>query len=53
MNFDLKQIGVAGVYSWGAKPDKQYSIPDANYEFNYSVEPVFISIQNYIRNENS
>jgi len=41
VNFDLKQMGVAGDNSWGATPYKQYSVPADNYEFNFSIEPVF------------
>ncbi len=41
VTLDLKQMGVAGDNSWGAKPYAEYSVPAENYEFSFSVEPVF------------
>jgi len=41
INFDLKQMGVAGDNSWGATPYEQYTLPAENYEFKFSIEPVF------------
>lgn len=41
INFDLKQMGVAGDNSWGAKPYEQYTLPAQNYEFNFTLEPIF------------
>jgi len=41
INLDLKMMGVAGDNSWGAKPYKEYSIPAQDYEFNFTIEPVF------------
>ncbi|NOU59741.1 glycoside hydrolase family 2 TIM barrel-domain containing protein [Marinifilum caeruleilacunae] len=41
VTFDLKQMGVAGDNSWGAKPYKQYSLPAKNYQFSFSIQPVF------------
>ncbi|MCU4177289.1 glycoside hydrolase family 2 TIM barrel-domain containing protein [Carboxylicivirga sp. N1Y90] len=41
VNFDLKQMGVAGDNSWGATPYKEYTLPAQNYEFSFSLEPVF------------
>ncbi len=38
---DLKQMGVAGDNSWGAKPMKKYSIPAQDYEFSFTIQPVF------------
>lgn len=38
---DLKQMGVAGDNSWGATPYKEYTVPAQDYEFNYTIEPVF------------
>ncbi|MEN8186921.1 MAG: glycoside hydrolase family 2 TIM barrel-domain containing protein [Bacteroidota bacterium] len=38
---DLKQMGVAGDNSWGARPMQKYSVPAQNYEFSFSIEPVF------------
>lgn len=41
VTFDLKQMGVAGDNSWGATPYEQYTVPADNYEFSFSIEPVF------------
>ncbi len=41
VSLDLKQMGVAGDDSWGAKPYPQYAVPARNYEFNFTIEPVF------------
>ena len=41
VNFDLKQMGVAGDNSWGATPYKEYSVPAQNYSFELVMEPVF------------
>ncbi|WP_430811010.1 MULTISPECIES: glycoside hydrolase family 2 TIM barrel-domain containing protein [unclassified Carboxylicivirga] len=41
VTFDLKQMGVAGDNSWGAKPYEQYTLPATDYEFSFSIEPVF------------
>ena len=41
VNFDLRMMGVAGDNSWGAKPYQEYSVPAANYEFNFCIEPIF------------
>jgi beta-galactosidase len=38
---DLKMMGVAGDNSWGARPYPEYSIPAQNYEFSFTIEPVF------------
>jgi beta-galactosidase len=38
---DLKMMGVAGDNSWGARPYPQYSIPAKNYQFTFTIEPVF------------
>lgn len=38
---DLKQMGVAGDNSWGARPMRKYSMPAQNYEFSFTIEPVF------------
>lgn len=38
---DLKQMGVAGDNSWGARPYPEYSIPAQNYTLNFTIEPVF------------
>ena len=38
---DLKMMGVAGDNSWGARPYPEYSVPAKNYEFSFTIEPVF------------
>jgi len=41
ITFDLKQMGVAGDNSCGAKPYVQYTLPAQNYEFHFTMESVF------------
>jgi beta-galactosidase len=38
---DLKMMGVAGDDSWGARPYPQYSAPAGEFEFSFTIEPVF------------
>ncbi|MEN8116570.1 MAG: beta-galactosidase domain 4-containing protein, partial [Bacteroidota bacterium] len=38
---DLIQMGVAGDNSWGVRPMPKYSVPAQNYEFSFTIEPVF------------
>ncbi len=38
---DLKMMGVAGDNSWGARPYPEYSLKAQNYEFSFTIEPVF------------
>jgi len=38
---DLKMMGLAGDNSWGARPYPEYSIPAKNYEFRFTIKPVF------------
>ena len=38
---DFKMMGVAGDNSWGARPYPEYCITAKNYEFSFTVEPVF------------
>ncbi|HIC8755778.1 TPA: glycoside hydrolase family 2 TIM barrel-domain containing protein [Elizabethkingia anophelis] len=38
---DMKQMGVAGYDSWGARPLPEYSIPsDKNYKWGFTIVPV-------------
>lgn len=39
-NIDLKQSGVGGVDSWGARPLEQYQVPFGNYEFSFLIKPL-------------
>ncbi|WP_346858052.1 glycoside hydrolase family 2 TIM barrel-domain containing protein [uncultured Draconibacterium sp.] len=38
---DLKQMGVAGDDSWGAQPMQKYQIPSGDYQFTFTIEPIF------------
>ncbi len=38
--FDLKQMGVGCVDSWGAVPRPEYMLPYADYSFSFSITPV-------------
>jgi len=40
VTLDLKQMGVGGDDSWGARPHPQYLLPAANYEFKFILRPV-------------
>jgi beta-galactosidase len=40
LNIDLKQMGVGGDDSWGAKPHPQYILPPRNYRFKFKICPV-------------
>jgi beta-galactosidase len=41
ITLDLKQMGVAGDNSWGATPYKEYTVPAADYQFGFTIKPVF------------
>ena len=38
---DLRQVGVGGDNSWGARPYEQFQLPVQDYEFRFSIRPVF------------
>ncbi len=38
---DLKQMGVGGDDSWGAQPMEKYQIPAKNYQYSFTIEPIF------------
>jgi beta-galactosidase len=40
VNVDLKQMGVGGDDSWGAKPMKQYLLPSGKYSFTFTVRAI-------------
>jgi len=40
LNIDMKQMGVGGVNSWGARPLEKYLIPFGNYEFSFHIKPL-------------
>ncbi len=40
VNFDLAQMGVAGVNSWGAWPLEQHRVTARPYQFNFVLRPV-------------
>ncbi len=39
LHIDMKQMGVAGDNSWGARPHSQYQVPVKNYEFMFTIKP--------------
>lgn len=39
LNIDLKQMGVGGDNSWGARPYEQYTIPAAQQKFKFHMRP--------------
>jgi beta-galactosidase len=39
LNLDLKQRGVGGDNSWGARPHSQYCLPAKNYSFQFRLSP--------------
>ncbi len=38
---DLKQMGVGGDDSWGAQPMQKYQIQAKDYQYSFTIEPVF------------
>ncbi len=42
VTLDLKQMGVGGDNSWGARPHAQYQLPPADYTFRFRMKPVNI-----------
>ena len=40
VNFDLVQMGVGGINSWGTLPLEQYRLPAAEREFTFVLRPV-------------
>ncbi len=40
LNIDLKQMGVGGDNSWGARTHTKYILPDKVYKFNYKLMPI-------------
>lgn len=40
VNFDLMQMGVGGVHSWGTLPLDNYLVPAAEREFRFVIRPV-------------
>jgi beta-galactosidase len=41
VNIDLKQMGVGGDNSWGAKPLNKYRLLDDVYSYSYRIKPVY------------
>ncbi len=39
LHIDMKQMGVGGDNSWGARPHEQYRIPVKTYRFEFTVKP--------------
>ena len=40
LNVDLKQMGVGGDDSWGARPHPQYTLPPQNYSYRFRMRPL-------------
>lgn len=40
VNLDLRQRGVGGINSWGAKPLPQHIIPCGLYEYDFTLQPI-------------
>jgi beta-galactosidase len=40
LNVDLKQMGVGGDDSWGARPHPQYTLPAQDYSFRFRLRPL-------------
>ena len=40
MNFDLRQMGLGCINSWGELPLEQFRIPYGDYTFRFRIEPV-------------
>lgn len=38
---DLIQMGVGGDNSWGAQPMQKYQIPAKDYQYSFTIEPIF------------
>jgi len=45
ITIDLKQMGVGGDNSWGARPHPQYQIPAENYQFRFRLIPINIQTE--------
>jgi len=39
LHIDMKQMGVGGDNSWGARPHEPYQIPAKEYEFKFTIKP--------------
>jgi len=39
LHIDMKQMGVAGDNSWGARPHEPYQISPEEYEFKFTIKP--------------
>ena len=40
LNIDLKQMGVGGDNSWGARPLLKYIFPPGNYKYSFIIKPI-------------
>jgi beta-galactosidase len=40
VNLDLKQMGVGGDNSWGARPHEPYTMPAASYSYSFRLTPL-------------
>ncbi len=40
-NIDYKQMGVGGDNSWGAKTHLEYTLPYQDYQYNFTLKPIY------------
>jgi beta-galactosidase len=40
LNLDLKQMGVGGDNSWGARPHEPYTLPAVSYSYSFRLTPL-------------
>jgi len=40
LDIDMKQMGIGGDNSWGAKPHAEYMIPQGLYSFSFNISPI-------------
>jgi beta-galactosidase len=40
VNLDLKQMGVGGDNSWGARPHEPYTLPATSYAYSFRLTPL-------------
>ncbi|MBC8298495.1 MAG: hypothetical protein H8E55_22225, partial [Pelagibacterales bacterium] len=41
LNIDLKQMGVGGDNSWGARPLLKYLIQPGNIKYSFTIKPIY------------
>jgi beta-galactosidase len=43
LNIDLKQMGIGGDNSWGARPLLKYLIQPGNFKYSFTIKPILKS----------